>query len=109
MAELAEWDPDVVAQQLEESADELADFAAADVGFVAGKHDALLAGGTAKAHGFTPAHPKPAAPPLGSNPKDPVTYEPKWLVIVTCGSEGQQGDLIEECERRGLNWKAPSA
>lgn len=108
-AELAEWDPDVVARQLEELEDELDGFAALDVGFDAGELDALLAGDTDKAHGFAPAKPKPPSPPPGGDPTKPVTYQPKWLVIVTCGSEQEQAKLIDEFEGRGLNLKAPSA
>ena len=101
-AELADWDADTLERQLAELGEDLETFDAGDVGFDAKELDALLNGKVVDAHGFVP--PKPKKAPAAED----ETFEPQWKVIIHCTGEAQQADLIEECERRGLNYSAPS-
>ncbi|HEX8911077.1 MAG TPA: hypothetical protein VF796_01875 [Humisphaera sp.] len=100
-SELGDWDPATLERQLADLGEDLDGFELGDVGFDAAELDALYKGKVSEAHGFVP--PKPSKPPA----EKPAAAQ--WLVIIRCESEAHQAELIEECERRGLDCTAPSA
>jgi ParB-like chromosome segregation protein Spo0J len=97
-AELAEWDLDELHRTIAEL--EETEIPLTDVGFTDEELDALDDEDFEEAHGFAPKREKEEKPQK--------TYEAVYKVIIHCKDEAEQAEIIRWCEKKKLEYKAPS-
>jgi len=98
--ELAEWDTAELQASLEELKTAEFDLEGLEIGEK--ELEALAEGDFETAHGFAPKKPDPE-PEGGDQP-----YAPVFKIIVNCKNEREQRKLIEEFDKRGLDFTAPN-